>query len=94
MKINANINNPSVNEPVARQDKKDKVQGEIFAKSSSMVNIELKNVKLSSYNISIEESENIMSALKESFNNMEANIENLFSGINSKNAHSLLKENN
>jgi hypothetical protein len=94
MKINANVNIPVANESKARQDKKDKIQGDISAKDSSMVSIVQKNIKFNSYNISVEESEIITNALKDSFNNMKANIENLFSGINSQSAYSLLKENN
>jgi hypothetical protein len=94
MKINPNVNNLALNETKAKQDKKEKIHGEAPAKPSSMVNIGQKNTILNSHNISREESENIMGALKESFNNISVNIESLFSGISSEKTLALLKETN
>lgn len=94
MKVNTNITIPAANEPKPKQDKKDKIQSGVVAKDSSVVISAQKNLKLNSYQISPAESEIIMSALKDSFSNMEANIENLFSEISGEKVYSLLRENN
>jgi hypothetical protein len=93
MKINTSVNNLALNEPKAKPEK-NKVQDKAAASHSSVVNIGQKNTRLNSHNISREESENIMGALKESFNNISVNIESLFSGISSEKALALLKETN
>jgi len=94
MKINANVNNLALNETRPKQDKKEKIHGGAAQKQSAMVNIGKKNAGLISHNISRKESENIMGALKESFNNISINIESLFSGVSSEKTLELLKETN
>lgn len=94
MKINANVNNLAANEQKTKAEKKVKSHGEGQIKPSSMVDIGQKNTALKPHNISREDSEKIMSALKESFNNISVNIETLFSGVNREKTLSLLKETN
>lgn len=95
MKINTGVNNLATGDLMSRQDKKDKTFESNNASKVSVVNsVVNKNAKLSSYNISLDDSEKIMESLKNSFSNVGASIENLFSEFNNDNVISLLKETN
>ncbi len=95
MKIYTNINNINTNDLKAKQNKKDRVSEIDNISNDTMINnAENKNIKLNSYNISNKESKIILNTIKESFNNINFNIENLFSGFNNDNIISLLKETN
>lgn len=95
MKINTGVNNLATGDLMSRQDKKDKTFESNNASKVSVVNSVInKNAKLSSYNISLDDSEKIMESLKNSFSNVGASIENLFSEFNNDSVISLLKETN
>lgn len=95
MKINTGVNNLATGDLMSRQDKKDKTFESNNASKVSVVNsVVNKNAKLSSYNISLDDSEKIMESLKNSFSNVGASIENLFSEFNNDSVISLLKETN
>lgn len=95
MKINTGVNNLAAGDLISRQDKKDKTFESNNASKVPILNsVVNKNAKLSSYNISLDDSEKIMESLKNSFNNVGASIENLFSEFNNDSVISLLKETN
>ena len=63
-------------------------------KSDGLIINETKPQNLKSYSLTLEESDTIMSAIKESLKDMNVNIENIFSNLNNENIFSVLKENN
>ncbi len=96
MKINNAIieNNPGwrksedIKNAKSSSDSKTAVQ-----KKDDLIN-EVKPQNLKSYSISIEESKSIINTLKESFNEINFNIESIFSNLNNDKVFSILKENN
>ncbi|HPG59666.1 MAG TPA: hypothetical protein PKW98_17740 [Candidatus Wallbacteria bacterium] len=63
-------------------------------KSDGLITNETKPQNLKSYSLTLEESETIINTLKESLNEINVNIENIFSNLNNENIFSVLKENN
>lgn len=63
-------------------------------KNDGLIINETKPQNMKSYSLTLEESDTVMSAIKESLKDLNVNIENIFSNFNNENIFSLLKENN